>query len=154
MTEPLADELVEQLTGIRRVLRRRLRADVGGPVLSSSQLELLRTVETTPGVRVAVAARAMRLASNSVSALVYQLVDAGYLRRETDPTDRRAARLFLTPGATARLDQWRAGRTRLVGTALAALPEADRRAIASAVPGLRRLAEQLEAVDVPTAVQT
>jgi len=148
VTDVLADGLVEQLTGIRRVIRRRLRADLSGPALPGSQVELLRTVEATPGIGVAAAARAMRLANNSVSALVYQLVDAGYLRRETDPADRRAARLFLTPSAAARLDRWRAERSRLVGDALAALSAADRRAIGQALPALRRFSEVLDRSEV------
>jgi DNA-binding MarR family transcriptional regulator len=149
VSDPLADELMEDLTGLRRVVRRRLRAELPEPALTASQVELLRVVETTPGIGVAPAARAMHLAGNSVSALVYQLVDAGYLRRETDPADRRAARLHLTPAAHSRLGAWRAGRAKLVGGALAQLSAADRATIARALPALRRLATILSTVDDP-----
>jgi DNA-binding MarR family transcriptional regulator len=149
VTDTLADDLFGWLNGFRRVVRRQLRAGLDGPALPGSQLELLRTVETTPGLGVAAAAKAMRLANNSVSALVYQLVDAGYLRRETDPTDRRAARLFLTPTATARLERWRGARSRLVGQALASLPEAERAAVEQALPALLHLTEVLDASEVP-----
>jgi DNA-binding MarR family transcriptional regulator len=89
----------------------------------------------------------MYLAGNSVSALVYQLVDAGYLRRETHPVDRRAAQLHLTPAADAGLEAWRVGGAELVGAALAELTPSERQAIADARPALRRLTEILSAVD-------
>jgi DNA-binding MarR family transcriptional regulator len=99
VTDPLADTLMEDINGLRRVVRRRMRARLPDPALSGSLVELLRAVEATPGIGVAAAARTMHLANNSVSTLVYQLVDAGYLRRETDPNDRRAAQLYLTDAA-------------------------------------------------------
>ncbi|HWB37669.1 MAG TPA: MarR family transcriptional regulator [Rugosimonospora sp.] len=148
MTDPLANQLMEELNGVRRVVRRRLRARLGSG-LSGSQVELLRAVEANPGTGVAAAAQAMHLAANSVSALVYQLVDAGYLRRETDPNDRRAARLQLTPTARRRLDAWRSDRGRLVGEGLAQLSASDRTAIDRALPALGRLAAILDALDDP-----
>jgi DNA-binding MarR family transcriptional regulator len=147
VTDPLADSLLEDLNGLRRVVRRRLRARLAEPALSGSQVELLRVVEAAPGTGVAAAARAMHLAGNSVSALVYQLVDAGYLRRETDPADRRAARLHLTPAAHRRLGAWRADRGELVGAGLAQLSAAERSTIVRALPALRRLTAVLSTVD-------
>jgi DNA-binding MarR family transcriptional regulator len=147
VTDPLADELLEDLNGLRRVVRRLLRPRLADPALTASQVELLRVVEASPGTGVAAAARAMHLAGNSVSALVYQLVDAGYLRRETDPADRRAAQLHLTPAAHSRLDAWRSGRSELVGDGLARLSAAERATIARALPALRRLATVLSTMD-------
>ena len=141
--EDVAEELVKRITGIRRVIRRRLRRTLDGPALTSGQVELLRLVEVSAGISVSAAARAMHLAGNSVSTLVNQLTDAGYLRRETDPSDRRAARLYLTGAAISRLGHWRAARTLLVRDVLATLPSADRRAIARALPALGRLAEAM-----------
>jgi DNA-binding MarR family transcriptional regulator len=150
VTDLLADELMEHLNGVRRVVRRLLRARLDEPTLTTSQVELLRVVEAFPGTGVAAAARAMHLAGNSVSALVYQLVDAGYLRRETDPADRRAAKLHLTPAARNRLGKWRAGRTELVGAGLARLTAAERAHLTRALPALHRLADVLSTVDEET----
>jgi DNA-binding MarR family transcriptional regulator len=143
VAEDFADDVVQQLNGIRRVLRRRLRAALDGPALTAGQVELLQLVEASPGISVSAAARALHLAGNSVSTLINQLTEAGYLRRETDPRDRRAARLYLTEAATARLSSWRDARARLVGAGLAALSVPDRQAIARALPALRRLAEAI-----------
>jgi DNA-binding MarR family transcriptional regulator len=142
VAEPLADELIQQINGIRRVVRRRLRAEQ--PLrLTPSQVDVLRVVEETPGIGVAAAARALHLAGNSVSTVVNQLVAAGYLRRQADPADGRAVRLRLTRSATARLAAWRTERVRLVDAGLAGLSARERATIARAIPALRRLAETL-----------
>lgn len=140
----LAEDLMADVAALRRVTRRRLRATVPGPPLSGAQLELLRFVEAEPGTGVATAAHALRLAGNSVSTMVNQLVARGMLRREVDPADRRAARLVLTDAATGRLAAWRTARAELVGAALERLPATDRDAVRAALPALRRLLVELE----------
>jgi DNA-binding MarR family transcriptional regulator len=142
--EALAEALTAQLNGVRRVLRRRVRADLGVPALTGSQVELLRLVESAPGIGVSAAAQQLHLAGNSVSTLVNQLTEAALLRRERDPTDRRSARLFLTPAAESRLTAWRAARISLVAGALSALDAGERDALAAAIPALSRLAAALD----------
>lgn len=139
-----ADGLLAVVVGLRRVWRRRLRAQLPGEPLRGAEVELLHLVEAEPGIGVAAAAKALRLAGNSVSTLVNQLVDAGYLRREPDPTDRRACRLVVTPAATERLARWRSARSELVGTALARLTTRERQSVQDALPALHRLLEELE----------
>jgi DNA-binding MarR family transcriptional regulator len=139
----LADELLRDLNGVRRELRRRLRDTLAVPELTPSQNELLRVVEDAPGIGVAAAARIMHLAGNSVSTLVNQLTDTGYLTRQTDPQDRRAARLHLTPAAAKRLSTRRAARAGVLAGGLAGLSSTDREALRRALPVLRRLSEIL-----------
>lgn len=143
MATVLADELMAAVAGLRRLVRRRLRDQLPGPRLRGAEVELLRVVETQPGIGVAAAARELHLAGNSVSTLVNRLVDAGLLGRETDPADRRAVRLRLTPDAVHRLTAWRQARSELVGRALADLAAEDVAAVERALPALRRLAERL-----------
>ena len=151
MTEPrldvsnagLAERLMWSVLGLRRVVRRRLRAELPGPRLRQAQIELLRVVEDRPGIGVAAAARRLHLADNSVSTLVNQLIDTEMLVRRVDPADRRAARLELTEAARHRLEIWRRGRTRLVGDALDRLPDGDVAAIEAALPALGRLLAEL-----------
>ncbi|MFR9804490.1 MarR family winged helix-turn-helix transcriptional regulator [Pseudonocardia sp. RS010] len=139
-----SDDVLRIVVGLRRVLRRRLRARFGEPPLRGAQAELLQQVEAEPGVGVAAAARALHLAGNSVSTLVNQLVDAGLLRREPDPADRRAVRLFLTPGAVERLAQRRAARRELLDDGLARLGPGERAAIVAALPALQHLLAAIE----------
>ncbi|AXI80352.1 MarR family winged helix-turn-helix transcriptional regulator [Peterkaempfera bronchialis] len=146
----LPTELSGLLSGIQRLLRRRLRHGLTGPPLRGAQVELLRLVEANPGLRVSAAARELRLADNSVSTLVNQLVAAGLLVRETDPADRRAALLRPAPEAVARLRAWEDRRTALISRQVARLPEQDRAALTAALPALRRLAAGLhEEVEAP-----
>lgn len=138
-----ANELAELLVGVQRLMRRRLRQDLTGARLPGAQVELLRLVRGRPGIGVAAAARELHLAGNSVSTLVNQLVAAGYLEREADPRDRRAARLTVTEAAQQRMGEWDARRSELVRRHVAGLPEEDRDALAAALPALRRLTEGL-----------
>src|SRR5258705_13065645 len=119
--EQLADALIRELYGMRRVVRQQLRPRLPGPPLRGSQVELLQVVEESPGIGIAAAARALHLAGNTVSALAGQLAAGGYLRRQTDPDDRRAARLYLTAAASKRLARWRQARQAPGRPGLAAL---------------------------------
>ncbi|WP_406630197.1 MarR family winged helix-turn-helix transcriptional regulator [Amycolatopsis sp. WGS_07] len=139
----LAERVLTTVLGVRRVVRRRVRAELPGP-LPGSQVELLRVVHRNPGIGVAAAARELNLAGNSVSTLVNALTEAGLLRREVDPADRRAARLQLTDAARERIATWRRARIGLVSTALAQLSEEDTSAIVAALPALERLTEALK----------
>jgi DNA-binding MarR family transcriptional regulator len=143
------DELAELLTGVHRLMRRRLRAGLTGPRLRGAQVELLRLVREQPGVRISAAAAALSLAGNTVSTLVNQLVAADLLRRDVAPDDRRAGLLYLTPAAVRRLDQWQERRRALVHEQVERLSAEDRAALASALPSLRRLSQGLrEEVEV------
>ena len=140
--ENFPDDLIDALIGVQRRLRRRLREQIA-PQLRGAEVELLRLVVTRPGIGISDAAKDLHLAGNSVSTLVNQLSRQGYLLRETDPADRRAARLLPTPAAEARIAEWRKRRAELVRGGLAGLDETDREALRAAVPALRKLAENL-----------
>ena len=93
--EQLADALIRELYGMRRVVRQQLRPRLPGPPLRGSQVELLQVVEESPGIGIAAAARALHLAGNTVSALAGQLAAGGYLRRQTDPAEVADTAVFL-----------------------------------------------------------
>ncbi|WEO99302.1 MarR family transcriptional regulator [Streptomyces sp. FXJ1.172] len=141
--EALPEELADTLVRIQRLIRRRLRGGLTLPRLRGGEVELLRLVESRPGIGISDAAKALHLAGNSVSTLVNQLVKGGYLLRETDPADRRAARLLLTGAAEKRLADWQRRRAELVGRHVSRLDEADREALRAALPALRKLAATL-----------
>lgn len=141
--ETFPEELADALVGVQRLIRRRLRPDMPGPHLRGAEVELLRLVVDRPGIGISEAAKELGLAGNSVSTLVNQLSRQGYLVRETDPADRRAARLLPTPAAEARLREWRTRRADLVRHQLLRLDAADREALHAAVPALLKLAVNL-----------
>jgi DNA-binding MarR family transcriptional regulator len=145
-----AEELADTLSALKRSLRRRLRAGSSGTRPSGAEIELLRLVESRPGIGISEAAKELHLAGNSVSTLVNQLVRDGQLIRRTDLADRRAARLSLTEAAGARLTNWRERRAALVRRQVERLEAADQEALRAAIPALRRLAENLrEETDRP-----
>jgi DNA-binding MarR family transcriptional regulator len=141
----LADELMTTVVALRRVVRRRVRSVVPGPPLRGAQVELLRVIEQQPGIGIAPAARVLHLAANTVSTLVDQLIDLGMLIRDTDPDDRRAARLWLTEAGTQRLAAGRQAGAELMADVVTGLPVADRKALSGALPALRALLTALDA---------
>ncbi|MFJ8005036.1 MarR family winged helix-turn-helix transcriptional regulator [Streptomyces fagopyri] len=141
--ESFPEALADTLAGVQRLIRRRLRGGMTAPRLRGAEVDLLRLVTARPGIGVSEAAKELYLAGNSVSTLVNRLARDGYLIRETDPADRRAARLVPTPAADARLRDWRQRRAALVRNQVARLGEADRAALEAALPALRTLAANL-----------
>lgn len=140
----LGGELASAVAQLRRVVRRAVRRTIDDP-LSPAASEVLLAVALRPGVGVGELAEELRLAPNTVSTLVRQLVERGVLVRSTDPADRRAARLDVTPAARERIERHRARRAETVGRALAKLDDREREVLAAAVPLLRRIAADLQA---------
>jgi DNA-binding MarR family transcriptional regulator len=146
-------ELADAVQAFRRVLRRAVRSSFPDPPLPPSEAELLALVGRDPDVSVNEAAGVMQLAPNSVSTLVGRLVALGLLERRVDPDDRRAARLRLTVAGDARVQAWRRHRDGVVRGAVDRLSVADRRALATALPVLRRLSAALEAEEARPPVE-
>jgi DNA-binding MarR family transcriptional regulator len=142
--ELLASELLHVFASIRRSTRRRADRPFELSDLTGAQLEFVRLVRRRPGISVADAARELRLAANTVSTLVRQLVELELLERSADESDRRVARLDLPAGVRRKVDAWRDRRTLVVDAAIAELSQRDRERLAQALPSLERLAERLE----------
>ncbi len=145
-SELLADELLRTLAAVRRTSRRHAGRPAEWLALTGAQLELARLVRRLPGVSVTDAARELRVAPNTVSTLVRQLVDAGVVVRRADPDDRRVARLDLAEDIRRAIDAWRDRRVVALGTALDALPSADRRRLGELLPLLAQVAAELDLV--------
>lgn len=140
-------ELTEVVNRIRRALRASIRSEFPWETLPMAQVEILQRLAEEPGLRVSDLARRHRLAANTVSNLVQQLVTSGLLERATDPADRRAVTVRLTDAGSERLQAWQRAHEHRIDTALTGLSPTDRTAIAAALPALSRLATELEAAD-------
>jgi DNA-binding MarR family transcriptional regulator len=140
----LASDLLTVVGPLHRLLRRRVREDWPLEPLPTAQIDLLRTVAARPGLTVGEVAFELRIAPNTASTLVNQLVAAGLVVRRQDEVDRRSIRLALTAAAEARISAWHDRRQELLHQAVDRLTTDERAAIAAAMPALRRLRETLD----------
>ncbi len=141
-----AGELLAAIGAVRRVARQAVRAASFAEPLPPARSELLRLAAMRPGIGVAEAAAELRLAPNSVSTMVSKLTEDGLLSRGRGATDGRSVQLTVTEAGAARIEQWRDIRADLAGRALGRLAQADRTALAAAIPVLTRLAQEMEAL--------
>lgn len=109
-----------------------------------TQVEVLQRLADEPGLGVSKLAARQRLATNTVSNLVQQMVVSGLVERLTRPGDRRSVSLRLSAKGMDVLCAWQAANDRRLGQALQRLPETYQKAIEDAVPALAALAALLE----------
>src|SRR5882757_8437424 len=87
-----AQQLTDVVTRLRRALRTSIRTEYPWESLPMAQVELLMALADHAPAKIGRLAELQRLAPNTVSGLVQQLVESGLASRETDPADRRVAR--------------------------------------------------------------
>jgi DNA-binding MarR family transcriptional regulator len=138
------EELLDALSSIRRAIRRTTDRPAFLSSLTGAQIELVRLLRRQPDLTVAEAAQELRLAANTVSTLVGQLVEAGFVERTVDEHDRRVARLNLAPGIRRKVQAWRDRRVETLEAAVGRLGPDDWERVAAAVPALARLGRELE----------
>lgn len=109
-----------------------------------AQVEILQRLREEPGLRIIDLATRHRLANNTVSVLVQQLVVAGLVARTAHPDDRRAVRLELTGQGWSTLQQWQQAHEHRLELAIGCLTQLDRDAVLAALPALSRLVDELE----------
>ena len=133
-------ELVEyedpgQLADLLQRLTRRLRraqADRLAPLgLTPAQERALRIVtRSEEPLRMTELADRLGIVPRSVTTVIDALEQAGLVRRETDPRNRRAIRLHLTDRGTAVRDDMREARRRAAEDLFAPMSAEDRKALA------------------------
>lgn len=96
-----ADLLIRTNRRIRRQAEQRL-----GPVgVTPGQLRVLRVLARAEGpVRISVLARRLDVVPRSATSVIDDLETRGHVRREPDPSDRRATLVLLTDSGSAVLD--------------------------------------------------
>ncbi|MEW2518498.1 MarR family winged helix-turn-helix transcriptional regulator [Actinacidiphila alni] len=135
--------LTDAVTRLRRALRAAAGDDDSVEALPMAQAELLQVLGEHSPVRVGDLAARRGLAASTVSGLIGPMIAAGLVARATDPADRRASVVTLTPAGRSRLDAWTRVHERRMSAALASLEEGDRSAVRAALPALFRVAEHL-----------
>jgi len=131
--DQLAEQLDDVVLGLRRLTLDRRE-------LSLTAAAALTTLRREGTCRLTELAVAEGVSQPSMTALVARLADAGLVQRRTDPGDRRAVRLALTPAGAELLDRRRADRAARLAGPLDGLDQDDITAITTALPALARLA--------------
>ncbi len=134
----LAQALRPRLTTLSLLLRRETAGDL--PVSVVQGQVLLRLAVEGPQ-RVTELAREQGISQPSATVLVDRLERHGWVERGSDPSDRRAQRVAVTPAGRAVLAQVAAVRTERLAGRLAALDGPERRAIEAALPAFDRLSQ-------------
>src|SRR5437868_1828800 len=93
---------VQLVRAYQRIVRRMEQA-LDGHGLSLAQFEVLAHVHFGAGISQSELAQRLLVTKGNVCGLIDRLGAAGLVMRKADPDDRRANRLFLTPGGAALL---------------------------------------------------
>ena len=127
---------------IARMARRMRPTAAAGP-LTTTEVDILGVAERQGPARMSDLAAFCGLNPTMLSRLVPRLEEAGFLRRQADPTDGRVWRVEATKKARALLERVRAERNDALSKLLNELDDREREAIAAATPVLEKLAERL-----------
>ena len=130
-------ELAERLDDVVIAVR---RLTINRQGLSLTAAATLTTLRRSGSARLTDLAAGEGISQPSMTALVGRLADAGLVERRTDPADRRAVLITLTPAGADLLDRRRTDRAARLAVPLKGLADDDVRAITDALPALARLA--------------
>jgi DNA-binding MarR family transcriptional regulator len=139
MSTKVPTTLGSQLRLVILRLGRRLRQQAAGDV-TPSQLSALSTVAKHGELTLGELAAIERIAPPSMTRIAARLEDQGWLERRADASDRRVARVAVSPAGQALLDETRTRRDAFLSSRLQQLTEQERSLLERAVPLLERLA--------------
>jgi DNA-binding MarR family transcriptional regulator len=141
----------DTVVALRRATRRVVRSGLApGDGVPPSESELLSLVARVPGVSIKEAANQLDIAQNTVSTLVRALRSKGLLERRSRSHDRRVASLHLTSRGARRSALVRKRRNEVLTQAMDSLTTQDRQVLEQALPTMRRLLHELEAMGSST----
>ena len=131
-------ELAARLRLVLNRLARRLRNQTPGD-LSPSLTSALVTIELRGPIALGQLAASERVTPPSITRMVATLERLGLVRRESDPGDRRIARVSLTPDGQRTVLRTRTRKTAYLAKRLRKLDESERAIVREALPVLERL---------------
>jgi MarR family 2-MHQ and catechol resistance regulon transcriptional repressor len=113
--------------------------------LTPSQYAVLLLLDSQEGIRLATVSARLLLARSTITRIVDQLEQAGLVRRESDPDDRRAQRVVLTAEGETRRKMAQESHDQSVEHRLMTLAPADHELLRDLLAKLRQtLREQLD----------
>lgn len=138
-----ARELAVALMDISADVRRKSHEGTGVPALSNAAFDMVRVIESNPGITVAELATRLGRQLSNVSTQLKELVVRGLITRKNDPADKRFVALHPTQESLGIKTVLETAWSDALGKAAAQLAEEEREQILAAIPALRHLAEIL-----------
>ncbi len=138
----LAEQLEQDLSGIRRALRKPLEAEVARGEMTAPQMGVMRIVVRNDGISLKELSAAVNLAHSTVSGIVDRLEKRGMIERRVDAQDGRISRIYPTAVVKEFVrNEIPALRRRPLEEALERVSPAERATIGSAIRLLREILE-------------
>jgi DNA-binding MarR family transcriptional regulator len=126
--EPLSGQLADAVQQLSRRLRHGTRQRLAPLGLTPGQGRALSMLERAGGpMRMAALAETLRVVPRSATGVVEGLEEAGLVRRESDPVDRRSVFVSLTDVGRGVLDELAAARRQTAEELFGALAPDDQR---------------------------
>jgi DNA-binding MarR family transcriptional regulator len=141
MTAPLSTELGSRLRLAVLRLSRRLRQEAVGEV-TSSQLSALSVLSHRGELTLGELAGIERVAPPSMTRIAARLEERGLVERRTDVSDRRVARIAISPTGRDLINETRTRRDAYLSGRLQGFTEEERDLMERVVPLLERLASE------------
>jgi DNA-binding MarR family transcriptional regulator len=147
--EAVTDQLADAVQQLARRLRHGARHRLAPLGLTLGQGRALSVLERAGGpLRMAELAEALRVVPRSATGVIEGLADAGLVRRDTDPSDRRSVLVSLTDAGRGRLEELAQARRQTAEELFGLLDAADQRRLLTL---LIRLDEQAPDPTAPPA---
>lgn len=134
------DSLSFLLADVSRLIRQRFQQRLEGSSLTQAQARALIYVSREEGLRQVELAKLLEVQPITLARLVDQLASHGLVERRSDPADRRAYCLYLTPAAAPHLTAIEKVATSVRAEAQRGLNKQEAAVVLSA---LRRMRENL-----------
>ncbi|MGR3906349.1 MarR family transcriptional regulator [Burkholderia sp. SR8] len=137
-----ADTVAADLTLAVGQLIRRLRSEIDSEGLGMSQTSALARLERQGPMTTADLARAEAMKPQSMKAILASLEEDGLVERKPHPTDGRQILFLLTAAGVAARRKRDTAKHQWLGAAIERLDPDEIRALAAAIPLIRRIGEQ------------
>ncbi|MDP4333251.1 MarR family transcriptional regulator [Curtobacterium sp. A7_M15] len=137
--QPDRTEIAARLAAAVGRINRRARSDSAS--LGYGLVSALATIQRDGPLRPGDLSRIEVVTKPTMTRILTELEQRGFIEREADPRDGRAFMVTATPEGVAAVEEARSTRTGIVAELIADLPEADVDAIAAALDALERVAQ-------------
>lgn len=138
-SQPDRTEIAARLAAAVGRINRRLRTDSGA--LGYGLVSALATIQAEGPLRPGDLSRIEVVTKPTMTRILTELEQRGFIEREADPRDGRAFMVTATPAGVAAVERARSDRTGIVAELIADLPEDEVAVLAAALGGLERLGQ-------------